>query len=94
MHIYIYYRVHNDDAETELQIRALQARLGCRSGVRGYLLKRRDDPLTWMEVYPSVTDDATFERHLQRTVSELDVTMFIDGDRVVERFVGDSAIQT
>ena len=91
MHYYVYYRVYSDDAETELQIRTLQARLGCRSGVYGYLLKRRDDTLTWMEVYESIPDSAAFELQMNRAVSELDVAMFINGERVTECFVGNNA---
>ena len=92
-HYYIYYRVKDDDAETETQIRAMQTRLACRSGVTGHLLKRRDDPSTWMEIYENVADSNNFEHQLARAVSEFDVDMFLAGDgrRVIECFVGDVA---
>ena len=92
-HYYIYYRVADDDTETETQVRAMQTRLACRSGVSGRLLKRRDDPHTWMEIYENVGDSIDFERQLARAVSEFDVDMFLaaDGQRVTERFAGDVA---
>lgn len=92
-HYYIYYRVADDDTETETQVRAMQARLACRSGVSGHLLKRRDDPHTWMEIYENVADSIGFEQQLARAVSEFDVEMFLGGEgrRVVECFVGNVA---
>jgi len=95
-HYYIYYRVADDDVETETQVRAMQARLACRSGVSGRLLKRRDDPHTWMEIYENVADSIDFERQLARAVSEFDVDMFLAGDgrRVTERFAGDITPQS
>lgn len=89
LHYYIYYRVHSDDAETEQLIRGMQARMGCRSGHYGHLLKRRDDPLTWMEIYEHVSDSAAFELQLARAVAEFDVEMFINGSRVTECFSGE-----
>ena len=92
-HYYIYYRVADDDHETETQVRAMQARLACRSGIAGRLLKRRDDPYTWMEIYENVADSQHFERHLARAVSEFDVEMFLarDARRIIECFSGDVA---
>jgi hypothetical protein len=89
IHYYIYYRVKDDDAETETQIRAMQVRLACR--INGRLLKRRGDSSTWMEIYENVADSIHFEHQLARTVSEFDVDMFLasDGQRVIECFVGD-----
>ena len=88
-HYYIYYRVITDDAETERQIRSMQARLDCRSGNHGSLLKRHDDPLTWMEIYEQVSDGPAFEQQLARAVAEFDVAMFINGNRITECFVGE-----
>lgn len=84
---YIYYRVLADDAETELLVRSMQSRLACGSGVAGYLLKRSDDPLTWMEVYENVGDATAFERQMQRMLEAVDIAMFIDGKRMIERFL-------
>ncbi len=92
-HYYVYYRVADNDYETETQVRAMQARLACRSGIAGRLLKRRDDPHMWMEIYDNVADSKHFELHLARAVSEFDVDMFLarDACRSVECFTGDEA---
>ncbi len=87
MHLYIYYRVKTDDAETETLIRSLQARLACRAGVKGQLLKRCDDPLTWMEIYTDVADPQALLRLLERLVDEYDLAPFLDSERHSECFV-------
>lgn len=50
-------------------------------GVRGRWMHRRDDPATYMEVYEGVTDEAAFERVLEREGAKLGV------QRRLERFV-------
>lgn len=85
--VYVYYRLdphHADDAETP--IRALMARLVCRCAVSARLLKKRDEPLLWMETYEGVVDPDTFTRELARAADEYDVSVFIAGDRHVECF--------
>jgi hypothetical protein len=44
-------------------------------------MHRRDDPLTYMEVYEGVTDEKTFEALLEREGAKLGVA------RKLERFV-------
>jgi hypothetical protein len=90
LNYYIYYRVLTDDLETERQIRGLQARLTCRTGVQGNLLKRQDDALTWMEIYPNITDQIEFDRALKQALSEFDIAIFINGKRVTECFIGET----
>ncbi len=87
MNCYIYYRVLADDAETELLIHSMQSRLACASGVAGYLLKRSDDPLTWMEVYENIGNATAFERQMEQMLDATDIMMFIDGKRTIERFL-------
>ncbi|MDA8224420.1 MAG: DUF4936 family protein [Betaproteobacteria bacterium] len=87
MHVYIYYRVRTDDPETETLIRGLQARLACRACINGRLLKRCDDPLTWMEIYEDVADAQALLRQLDQLASEYDLMPFLDGERHVECFV-------
>lgn len=89
LHYYIYYRVLTDDPETEQQIRGMQARLSCRSGHYGKLLKRHNDPLTWMEIYEGISNSADFEQQLTRALAEFDIAMFINGNRVTECFSGE-----
>lgn len=89
-HYYIYYRVSEKDAdEAELLIRSMQARLACRSGVNGRLLKKRDEPGLWMEVYENVTDPQSFERLLKQAVDEFDIALFADSPRRQECFTGE-----
>lgn len=88
LNYYTYYRVLTDDPETECQIRNMQAKLGCRTGVYGSLLKRQDDARTWMEIYPNIIDQTAFDLALTRVLSELDIDMFINGKRITECFLG------
>ncbi len=94
LNYYIYYRVLTDDFETERQIRGMQAKLGCRTGVCGSLLKRQDDALTWMEIYLDIPDQSTFDHQLKRALNEFDVDMFINGKRITECFIGNSVTPT
>jgi hypothetical protein len=84
---FIWYRVNRDDHDTETVIHGMMSRLACRSGVTGKLLKKRDQPGLWMEVYDEVGDAEPFERLLRQAVDEFDVEMFIDGPRCTECFI-------
>jgi hypothetical protein len=89
---YIYYRVSAKNAdEAEVLVRSMQSRLACRSGIGGKLLKKRDEPGLWMEVYEAITEPARFERLLEQAVDEFDLAMFLDGPRHAECFIGDDA---
>ncbi len=86
MDFYVWYRVERDDADTETAVRGMMARLACRSGIAGQLLKKRGDPRLWMEVYRDVADPEGFQRLMAQKADEFDLGMFIDGDRRVEAF--------
>ena len=60
---------------------ALFQELEKQTGVRGRWMHRRDDPLTYMEVYEGVKDEKAFEALLEREGAKLGVP------RKVERFV-------
>lgn len=91
-HYYIYYRVgEKNAAEAETLVRSMQARLACRSGVAGRLLKKRNEPDLWMEVYEGVSETERFERLLGQAVDEFDLDMFLDGARHLECFAGEEA---
>lgn len=67
---YIYYRV--DAAQSEACAAAVQKLLGTmrdRAAVRGRVLKKRNEPLLWMEIYEPVTDAAKFEWELAEAVA-------------------------
>lgn len=69
---YVYYRVTPDDAGTcEARVLELFTNLQQTTGVAGRLLKKRSEPLLWMEVYENVRDDAKFELELQQAVAQL-----------------------
>lgn len=92
MNYYIYYRVSDNNAsEAETLVRSMQARLACRSGVAGRLLKKRGEAGLWMEVYEDVADPERFEHLLEQAVDEFDLAMFLDGTRHTECFLQDAA---
>ncbi len=89
---YVWYRIGQADRDAETAVRGMMARLGCRSGVAGRLLKKRDEPGLWMEVYEDVTDPDRFQRLMAQVLDELDVEMFLDGPRRTECFIRDEPI--
>ena len=82
MNYYVYYKV---DPVRLAALRALVHELfqeiEKQTGVRGRWMHRRDDPLTYMEVYEDVQDEKAFEALLEREGAKLGVP------RKVERFV-------
>lgn len=79
-HYYIYYRVEGEAAETkeaEAAVRGAQARLACRTGVRGRLLRKRGEPAVWMEIYEGVGEGDAFERALAQLVSEAELEIWL-----------------
>ncbi|MEW6676943.1 MAG: DUF4936 family protein [Pseudomonadota bacterium] len=86
MHVYVWYRVERDDAATVTAIRGMMARLACRTGIPGQLLRKAEEPGLWMEVYQGITDPDAFTRLMAEKVDEFDLAMFIDGNRRVEIF--------
>jgi len=89
---YVWYRVAEDEGAADVAIRTMMARLGCRTGVPGRLLKKRDESLLWMEVYEGVADAEAFERSLAQALDEFDVEMFLDGPRRTECFIADMPV--
>lgn len=69
---YIYYRVAPARAENcELRVLELFSALKQSTTIAGRLLKKRSEPLLWMEVYENVRDDAKFELELQQATVQL-----------------------
>jgi hypothetical protein len=93
MNVYVWYRVERDELETETAIRSMMARVGCRAGVAGRLMKKQHEPRLWMEAYEGVADAAAFTRILDEKAEAYDVGMFIDGPRHLECFMDTSPIQ-
>ena len=74
MNYYVYYKV---DPKRLPELRAGVERLfkavERECGVRGRWMHRRDDPVTYMEVYEGVKDPAAFEAVLARESAGLGV---------------------
>lgn len=84
---YIYYRVAHPLRARAL-VREIQAALKARTGIEGRLLRKHDDPSTWMEVYEDVEDSAAFEQGLAAAAQATDfVAVLVAGsERRMERF--------
>lgn len=85
---YIYYRVAPASAEAcELKVLELFSAVKQSTTIAGRLLKKRTEPLLWMEVYENVRDDAKFELELALTVTQLKLTECLhSGTRRLECF--------
>lgn len=88
--VYVYYRVTEPQSRAARDaVEALLRDVARDTGVKGRLLRRADDPTTWMEVYEDVPDadallaslDTAVERH--RFLTHLPP----GAARKVERFV-------
>jgi hypothetical protein len=67
---YIYYRV--DAAKTgacAVAIEYLFDAMHKKTGIQGRVMKKRNEPLLWMEIYENVTDDTGFEWELAEAVA-------------------------
>lgn len=68
---YIYFRVAEQQTESlESRIHTMQAEIKQTTGIAGRLMKKRGEPLLWMEVYESVSDIEKFERVLTVAVEK------------------------
>ena len=67
---------------------AVQSALREDTGIQGRLLRRDDDPSTWMEVYETVADPLRFEAALGRLLAQhgFDGCVAPDARRHTERF--------
>jgi hypothetical protein len=87
--VYVYYKV--DPAQLGDLRRAVEQLFATvqRAGVRGHWQRRRDDPTTYMEIYPQVEDLPRFEALLASECSRLDFERHLapGGARRVETFV-------
>jgi alanine-alpha-ketoisovalerate/valine-pyruvate aminotransferase len=82
LNYYVYYKVEPEVlALLRAAVEELFQEIEKQTGVRGRWMHRRDDPLTYMEVYEDVKDEKAFEALLEREGAKLGVP------RKVERFV-------
>lgn len=75
---FIYYRVAPEHAEScETGVLQLFGLVKQTTTIAGRLLKKRSEPLLWMEVYENVRDDAKFELELEQATQQLKLTAFL-----------------
>ncbi len=89
LNYYIYYRVApTEAARARKVVDLMQSALREDTGVHGRLLRRDDDPSTWMEVYEAVADPRAFEAALGRLLAQhgFDSCVAPDARRHTERF--------
>ena len=89
LNYYIYYRVApSEAARVRAVVDAVQSALHRDTGIQGRLLRRDDDPSTWMEIYEAVADPLRFEAALERLLAQygFDGCMAPDSRRHTERF--------
>ncbi|MFV0664158.1 DUF4936 family protein [Denitromonas sp.] len=86
--LYVYYRVlPARQGEARDAARLMLAAVERASGIAGRLQQRADDALTWMEIYPSIDDVASFSAALDAALQAAGLHACIDGERHTERFV-------
>ena len=77
---YIYYRVDPKHVEAcERAVLALLDAVKRTTGIAGRLLRKRAEPLLWMEVYENVRDDTAFELHLAAAAAQVNAESFLQG---------------
>jgi hypothetical protein len=80
---YIYYKVAPAQAQScEARVLELFSALKQATGIAGRLLKKRSEPLLWMEVYDNVRDDAKFELELEQASAHLAIAQCLQEDSV------------
>ena len=90
LNYYVYYRVAlSEAARVRTVVDAVQSALRQDTGIQGKLLRRDDDPSTWMEIYEAVADRILFEAALERLLAQynFDACLAPDAHRHTERFI-------
>lgn len=69
---YVYYKVETgSETLARERAQALVAEIRRQTGIQGRLLRRRDDPSTWMEIYKDVPAAADFAASLALAANAL-----------------------
>jgi Domain of unknown function (DUF4936) len=75
---YIYYRVDAVQVDAcAIAVQKLLAAVRVRTGIQGRILKKRNEPLLWMEIYEPVADEAEFEWELAEAVAASGITTLL-----------------
>ncbi len=94
--VYVYYRVDPDlVSQARAAIEALVTLVSSAADTAGRLLRRDNDPHTWLEVYEPVHDFDKFHIALTAGVERLGVEKYLQvgSVRVLERFVSVASIR-
>lgn len=85
---YVYYRIEAaNEAAALASVMQLFQEVGEHEGIQGRLLKRADDPMTWMEIYEEVVEPARFQSSLHEACLRCGLLQLIRGaSRHVEHF--------
>ncbi|MEO1765666.1 DUF4936 family protein [Thiobacter aerophilum] len=76
-HYYVYYRVDlRREAEAIAAVDQLLFEIAAKTGVQGRLLKKRDEPALWLEVYADVPGD-WLEASLAAIAQRLEFARFL-----------------
>ena len=68
--LYIYYRHTGIDSPDMATLHAMQDTVYSLTGIRGTLMRRRDDATTLMEIYEGIGDADTFAGHLAHALQQ------------------------
>jgi hypothetical protein len=76
------------EEQAQTLVRHIQAALKASTGIDGRLLRKRDDPSTWMEIYEGVGEISAFEQCLTSAVQATNfaAVLVTDGVRHMECF--------
>lgn len=81
LNYYIYYRVDPGRLlEADAAVKQIQFELETQLGIAGRLLKKRDEPLLWMEIYENIASDEAFEAALKKAELKAKIMDFVQGD--------------
>ena len=89
-HYYIYYRVNPEHLlEADAAVKQIQYEIEAQFSVAGRLLKKRDEPFLWMEIYENVAASAAFEAALKVAEIKAGIMQYVNKDdqRHLECFV-------
>ncbi|GAA5182857.1 hypothetical protein GCM10025771_33100 [Niveibacterium umoris] len=86
--VFIYYalRAGSEEHAAVSAVELLET-VARRCGATGRLMRRADDPLTWMEVYEGVTDVQRLRTELDTALERSGLAAWLAGPRHIEVFV-------
>jgi Domain of unknown function (DUF4936) len=86
-HAYVYYRIDLTQANlASIRVDTLLLTMAAHCGLPPHRMQACNDPATWMEIYPSITDFVAFATVLDTAIQTLDCAAFVLGERHLECF--------